>query len=276
MQQLKVCFLGTGSMGSAVLSGLLASGHPTKLVSATTKSEASAERLRAQGISALSLETSPDANELLSADADVVVLGVKPYQLREVLAEIREELPKDAVVISMAAGIELATMASELPEHRNLIRSMPNTPALVRRGVTGLASAAGADPGAMDIANWLFSSVGEVVEVHENQINALSAISGSGPAWIYFLIEKWEEVAVANGFSQSQAAQLVRSTLVGSAELLAATSEEPAELRRQVTSPGGTTERIIATLDQAQLDQLFDAALKAAVARAEEIASDKG
>lgn len=276
MQQLKVCFLGTGSMGSAVLSGLLASGHPTKLVSATTKSEASAERLRAQGISALSLETSPDANELLSADADVVVLGVKPYQLREVLAEIREELPKDAVVISMAAGIELATMASELPEHRNLIRSMPNTPALVRRGVTGLASAAGADPGGMDIANWLFSSVGEVVEVHENQINALSAISGSGPAWIYFLIEKWEEVAVANGFSQSQAAQLVRSTLVGSAELLAATSEEPAELRRQVTSPGGTTERIIATLDQAQLDQLFDAALKAAVARAEEIASDKG
>lgn len=276
MQQLKVCFLGTGSMGSAVLSGLLASGHPTKLVSATTKSEASAERLRAQGISALSLETSPDANELLSADADVVVLGVKPYQLREVLAEIREELPNDAVVISMAAGIELATMASELPEHRNLIRSMPNTPALVRRGVTGLAAGVGADPGAMDIANWLFSSVGEVIEVAENQINALSAISGSGPAWIYFLIEKWEQVAVANGFSQSQAAQLVRSTLVGSAELLAATSEEPAELRRQVTSPGGTTERIIATLDQAQLDQLFDAALKAAVARAEEIASDKG
>lgn len=276
MQQLKVCFLGTGSMGSAVLSGLLASGHPSKLVSATTKSEASAERLRAQGISALSLETSPDANELLSADADVVVLGVKPYQLREVLAEIREELPKDAVVISMAAGIELATMTSELPEHRNLIRSMPNTPALVRRGVTGLAAGVGADPGAMDIANWLFSSVGEVVEVAENQINALSAISGSGPAWIYFLIEKWEQVAVANGFSQSQAAQLVRSTLVGSAELLAATSEEPAELRRQVTSPGGTTERIIATLDQAQLDQLFDAALKAAVARAEEIASDKG
>lgn len=276
MQQLKVCFLGTGSMGSAVLSGLLASGHPSKLVSATTKSEASAERLRAQGISALSLETSPDANELLSADADVVVLGVKPYQLREVLAEIREELPKDAVVISMAAGIDLSTMASELPEHRNLIRSMPNTPALVRRGVTGLAAGVGADPGAMDIANWLFSSVGEVVEVAENQINALSAISGSGPAWIYFLIEKWEQVAVANGFSQSQAAQLVRSTLVGSAELLAATSEEPAELRRQVTSPGGTTERIIATLDQAQLDQLFDAALKAAVARAEEIASDKG
>ena len=276
MQQLKVCFLGTGSMGSAVLSGLLASGHPSKLVSATTKSEASAERLRAQGISALSLETSPDANELLSADADVVVLGVKPYQLREVLAEIREELPKDAVVISMAAGIELATMTSELPEHRNLIRSMPNTPALVRRGVTGLAAGVEADPGAMDIANWLFSSVGEVVEVAENQINALSAISGSGPAWIYFLIEKWEQVAVANGFSQSQAAQLVRSTLIGSAELLAATSAEPAELRRQVTSPGGTTERIIATLDQAQLDQLFDAALKAAVARAEEIASDKG
>ena len=276
MRELKICFLGTGSMGSAVLEGLVTSGHQTKLVSATTKSEASAEKLRAKGISALSLEAAPDANELLSADADVVILGVKPYQIADVLREIKAELPKNAVVISMAAGIELATMAAVLPEHPRLIRSMPNTPALVRRGVTGLAAAASADGEAMEIASWLFSSVGEVVEVAEHQINALSAISGSGPAWIFFLIEKWEQVALANGFTAEQAATLVRSTLIGSAELLAAADAEPAELRRNVTSPGGTTERIIATLNEAKLEELFGRALRAAVARAEEIAKDKG
>ena len=276
MRDLKICFLGTGSMGSAVLEGLVTSVHQTKLVSATTKSEASAEKLRAKGISALSLEAAPDANELLSADADVVILGVKPYQIADLLHEIKAELPKNAVVISMAAGIELATMAAVLPEHPRLIRSMPNTPALVRRGVTGLAAAASADVEAMQIASWLFSSVGEVVEVAEHQINALSAISGSGPAWIFFLIEKWEQVALANGFTAEQAATLVRSTLIGSAELLAAADAEPAELRRNVTSPGGTTERIIATLNEAKLEELFGRALRAAVARAEEIAKDKG
>jgi len=276
MQQLKICFLGTGSMGSAVLQGLVASGHQTKLISATTKSEQSAARLRAGGISALSLETSADANELLSSDADVVVLGVKPYQIADLLSEIRAELPKQAVVISMAAGIELATMAEKLPDHKNLIRSMPNTPALVGRGVTGLAAGSEAAPGAIEIATWLFEAVGEVVEVEEYQINALSAISGSGPAWMYYLVEKWEQVALANGFTQDQAATLVRGTLAGSAELLSSSGEEPAELRRKVTSPGGTTERIIATLEQANLEQLFEAALEAAVARAKEIAGDKG
>ena len=276
MQQLKICFLGTGSMGSAVLQGLVAAGHQTKLISATTRSEESAARLRAEGISALSLESSPDANELLSSDADVVVLGVKPYQIADLLSEIRAELPKQAVVISMAAGIELATMAEKLPDHKNLIRSMPNTPALVGRGVTGLAAGSEAAPGAIEIATWLFEAVGEVVEVEEYQINALSAISGSGPAWMYYLVEKWEQVALANGFTQDQAATLVRGTLAGSAELLSSSGEEPAELRRKVTSPGGTTERIIATLEQANLEQLFEAALEAAVARAKEIAGDKG
>lgn len=275
MQQLKICFLGTGSMGSAVLRGLVAAGHQAKLISATTRSEASAAALRASGISALSLEEAPDANALLSADADVVVLGVKPYQISDVLKEISEELPKDAVVISMAAGIELATIADSLPDHRNLIRSMPNTPSLVGKGVTGLAAWPHSQPGAIDIATWLFESVGDVVAVSEDQINPLSAISGSGPAWVYFILEKWEQVAIAKGFTSEQAATLVRGTLVGAAELLRSSGKEPSELRRNVTSPGGTTERIIATLDQAHLDQLFAAALDAAVARAKEIAANK-
>jgi len=275
MENLKVCFLGTGSMGSAVLRGLIDSGHPVELVSATTKSEQSAANLRALGISALSVEQSPDANSLLSGDADLVVLGVKPYQIVDVLKEIAEELPKNSVVISMAGGIELETMAAALPEHKNLIRSMPNTPAMVGQAVTGLAPHSLASAEALDAADWLFSSVGEVVRVEEGQINALSAISGSGPAWIYFIIEKWEQVAVAKGFTQEQAETLVRSTLFGSAALLADSGEEPSVLRLNVTSPGGTTERIIATLEEANLEELFAKALDAAVNRANEIAAAK-
>ena len=275
MDNLRVCFLGTGSMGSAVLRGLIDSGHPVELISATTKSEESAVSLRAMGVSALSVEQSPDANALLSGDADVVVLGVKPYQIVDVLTEIAEELPKNSVVISMAGGIELKTMASALPEHKNLIRSMPNTPAMVGQAVTGLAPHSTASANALDAAQWLFSSVGEVVKVEEQQINALSAISGSGPAWIYFIIEQWEKVAVSKGFTQEQAETLVRSTLFGSAALLADSGEEPSVLRKNVTSPGGTTERIIATLDEANLEKLFSSALDAAVNRANEIAAAK-
>ena len=275
MDNLRVCFLGTGSMGSAVLRGLIESGHPVELISATTKSEQSAARRRAIGVSALSVEQSPDATALLSGDADVVVLGVKPYQIVDVLTEIAEELPKNSVVISMAGGIELKTMAAALPEHKNLIRSMPNTPAMVGQGVTGLAPHSTASADALDAAQWLFSAVGEVVKVEEQQINALSAISGSGPAWIYFIIEQWEKVAISKGFTKEQAETLVRSTLFGSAALLAESGEEPSVLRKNVTSPGGTTERIIATLDEANLERLFSAALDAAVNRANEIAAAK-
>ncbi|MGA1113672.1 MAG: pyrroline-5-carboxylate reductase [Aquiluna sp.] len=275
MDNLRVCFLGTGSMGSAVLRGLIDSGHPVELISATTKSEKSAVSLRAMGVSALSVEQSPDANALLSGDADVVVLGVKPYQIVDVLTEIAEELPKNSVVISMAGGIELKTMASALPQHKNLIRSMPNTPAMVGQAVTGLAPHSTASADALDAAQWLFSSVGEVVKVEEQQINALSAISGSGPAWIYYIIEQWEKVAISKGFTQEQAETLVRSTLFGSAALLADSGEEPSVLRKNVTSPGGTTERIIATLDEANLEKLFSSALDAAVNRANEIAAAK-
>jgi len=276
VQKLKICFLGTGSMGSAVLQGLLASGYEKKLISATTKSEASALKLREQGISALSIESSKDANQLLSSDAQIVVLGVKPYQIADVLTEIREEVDKEAVIISMAAGIELKTMAEKLPQHKNLIRTMPNTPALVGKGVTGLVGAETASTDAVKAANYLFETVGEVVEVREDQINALSAISGSGPAWLMFIVEKWEEVAISRGFTKEQAAVMVRSTLIGSAELLAQTGEEPAILRKNVTSPGGTTEKIIATLEEANLTKLFDQALQAAANRADEIARSKG
>lgn len=275
MDSLRVCFLGTGSMGSAVMQGLIAAGHPKELVSATTNSKASAEKLRNQGISAMSVEESGDANSLMAGDADLIVLGVKPYQIATVLKEIKGQIGKNAVVISMAAGISLDAIAIELPENPNLVRTMPNTPALVGKGVTGLSSAASCSREAAEAAASLFAAVGAVIEIPESKINPLSAISGSGPAWVYYFIEQWEKVALKEGFSKEQAEIMVRGTFDGALELLANSDAEPAELRRNVTSPGGTTERIIATFDQADLEQIFHAGLRAAVARAEEIANSK-
>lgn len=275
MDSLRVCFLGTGSMGSAVMQGLIAAGHPTELISATTNSKASAEKLRNQGISAMSVEEAADANSLMAGDADLIVLGVKPYQIAAVLREIKDEIGKNAVVISMAAGISLDAIAKELPENPNLVRTMPNTPALVGKGVTGLSTAASCSREAAEAAASLFAAVGSVIEIPESMINPLSAISGSGPAWVYYFIEQWEKVALKEGFSKEQAEIMVRGTFDGALELLANSDAEPAELRRNVTSPGGTTERIIATFDQADLEQIFQAGLRAAVARAEEIANSK-
>ncbi|MFM1779232.1 MAG: hypothetical protein RIS51_377 [Actinomycetota bacterium] len=259
-------------MGSAVLDGLIASGHEPHLISATTRTEVSAKHFRDRGLSALAVETAQDANALLAADADLIVLGVKPYQITEVLEELRGEIGKNAVVISMAAGITLETMSSVLPDNPNIIRTMPNTPALVGNGVTGLAAAQSASREAVSAAIALFEKVGSVIEVSENQINSLSAISGSGPAWVFYFIEQWEAIAQQEGFTKEQAEVLVRETFAGSLKLLSESDETPSQLRKKVTSPGGTTERIIATFDEASLKSIFEAGLKAAVARAEEIA----
>ena len=272
MDKLRVCFLGTGSMGSAVLHGLIASGHPKVLISATTNSADSAAKLRELGISAMAVEESADANALMAADADLIVLGVKPYQISKLLFEIAGEIGKNAVVISMAAGITLEAMAKSLPENPNLIRTMPNTPSLVGKGVTGLSVGPNCSKEAGVAAAELFAAVGAVIEIPEEKINALSAISGSGPAWVYYFIEQWEEIAKAQGFSKAQAQTMVRGTFEGALELLAQADSEPAELRRKVTSPGGTTEQIIKTFDDARLQELFASSLQAAVLRAEEIA----
>ena len=273
MENIRVCFVGTGSMGSAVLKGLLAAGHPAALISATTRSSSSASELRALGVSAMALEEAEDANSLLAGDADLIVLGVKPYQIVEVLGQLNGEIAKNAVVISMAAGISLATMASALPDNQNLIRSMPNTPALVGKGVTGISAGPSCSREALVAAGELFASVGAVVEVPETMINPLSAISGSGPAWVYYFIEQWEAIAIEQGFTKEQAELMVRGTFDGAIELLAHGDSEPSELRRRVTSPGGTTAKIIETFDEAQLKSIFEAGLKAAVLRGEEIAS---
>jgi pyrroline-5-carboxylate reductase len=166
-------------------------------------------------------------------------------------------------------------MEAAVPESVAVIRSMPNTPAIVGRAVTGVARGRRASQAQLNKAVALFETVGKVVILDENQIDELGTVSGSGPAYVFFLIEKFTAAAMELGFDQETAHLLVSETFLGATELLAASGKSPAELRRQVTSPNGTTERAIAQLEAGNLEALFAAATRAALARSKELAAGK-
>lgn len=269
-----VAILGAGSMGGAILSGLLASGTAIEGgVTVTNRSREKAAGLaELEGVTSIALADDADGNLRAVRNAEIVLVGVKPAMVPALLAQIAPALRADAVVVSLAAGVTLATFAGVLGENVAVIRSMPNTPAVVRQAVTGIASGPSVTPEQVDAVRRLFETVGVVVEVPEDQIDALGTISGSGPAYVFLLIEEFTRAAVARGFAESEARLLAEQTFVGAGALLAATGENPAELRRRVTSPGGTTERAIAVLQDAELGAVFTRASDAALARSRELA----
>lgn len=270
-----LAFLGAGSMGGAILQGVMASGIDVDGgVVATNRSVAKAATLAGlEGVTSVALEANAQGNADAAAGARIVLVGVKPAMVPDLLREIRPVLRPDAVVVSLAAGVTLATFAAALGDDVSVIRSMPNTPATVRRAVTGLAAGAAASDEDIVLVRRLFETVGAVVEVPEEQIDALSTISGSGPAYVYLLIEEFTKAAVAKGFAEADARLMVEQTFIGATALLEASGEEPAELRRRVTSPKGTTERAVAVLQDARLDDVFAEATDAALARARELAA---
>ena len=269
-----IAMLGAGSMGRAILSGLLAPGVQVAGIRVTNRSAARAATLAgAPGVTAYATETRADANRLAVEGAQIVLVAVKPAMVRDLLAEIGDSLAAGTVVVSVAAGVTAATMESLLPDSVSVVRAMPNTPAVVGKAVTGVSAGSRTDPEDLSLVRTLFETVGEVVEVPESQLDALSTISGSGPAYVFLLIEALTEAAVQKGFTPAQAATLVNGTFLGAAELLVSSGEEPAELRRRVTSPNGTTERAIAVLAEADLPALFARATDAALARARALAA---
>jgi pyrroline-5-carboxylate reductase len=272
----RIAILGSGSMGTAILSGLLASGFPSENVNITTKTTESAKKLADElGVNALSLEANANANQDAVLNADAVLVAVKPAYVVEVLKEAAQNLNQDALVISVAAGITTESMEAVLPESVAVVRSMPNTPAIVGRAVTGVATGSRVSDDQLETALELFETVGRVVVLPESQIDALSTISGSGPAYVFYLIEQLTEAAQNMGFGEEIAAMLVEETFAGATELLSASGQSPAELRKQVTSPNGTTMQAVAVVEKAELAKLFTKATEAALARAKEIAAGK-
>jgi pyrroline-5-carboxylate reductase len=267
-----IAVLGAGSMGGAILSGLLSPDVTIDGgVRVTNRTVAKARGISGEGVESFALEEMPDANVRAVAGAKVVLIGVKPAMVVDLLREIADALEPDAVVVSVAAGVTTATMESAIAA--SVLRAMPNTPAVVGRAVTGVAAGSRASDEDLALAVALFETVGEVLVVPEEQIDALSTISGSGPAYVFFLIEQLTRTAVGLGFTPEQAATMVQGTFRGASELLAASGEDPAELRRRVTSPKGTTERAVAELEAADLSAVFDRATAAALARAKELAA---
>ncbi|MBT2500691.1 pyrroline-5-carboxylate reductase [Agromyces sp. ISL-38] len=270
-----IAFLGAGSMARAILSGLLQPGVVVDGgIRATNRSAARAAELHdLPGVTSFATETDAAANRTAVAGAKIVVVAVKPAMVPDLLREIADALDPGTVVISVAGGVTVATFESLLPESVSVIRSIPNTPAVVGRAVTGVSAGTRSSDDDLALAVTLFEAVGEVLVVPESQLDALSSISGSGPAYVFYLIEQFTATAVDKGFTPEQAAVMVQGTFRGASELLAASDDSPMELRRRVTSPKGTTERAIAVFEEAALKQTFDRATDAALARAREQAA---
>jgi pyrroline-5-carboxylate reductase len=270
-----LAFLGAGSMGGAILRGVVASGVAVDGgITATNRSTESAAALRdLPGVTSIALEEQPNGNREALASARIVLVGVKPAMVPDLLREIAPHLAADAIVVSLAAGVTLQTFADALGAEAHVIRSMPNTPATVGKAVTGLAAGPASTSADMALVRRLFETVGAVIEVPESQIDALSTISGSGPAYVFLLIEEWTKVGLGLGFSEADARLMAEQTFIGSTALLEASGETPAEMRRRVTSPKGTTERAIAVLQDAHLESTFAEASAAALARARELAA---
>ena len=270
-----IAFLGAGSMARAVLAGLLKpSVTVTGGIRATNRSTAKAAELAGtDGVTAWATETEPNANRLAVAGAGIVIVAVKPAMVPDLLDEIADSLEPGTLVLSVAAGVTIATFEKHLPDSVAVIRSMPNTPAVVGMAVTGLSAGTRSTDEQLALARALFETVGEVLVVPETKLDALSTISGSGPAYVFYLIEQLTQTAIDKGFTAEEAATMVNGTFLGASALLAVSDLGPGELRRQVTSPRGTTERAVQQLETGDLKGLFDRATDAALARARELAA---
>lgn len=275
MQDKSVAILGAGSMGTAILAGMIKAHIKPEHVKVTARRVESAEALAKKfGVTAYATSYQPNANSLAVAGAQVVLLSVKPTYIVEVLDQIKDVIAEDALVISVAAGVTTATIEEHLPQSVAVIRAMPNTPALIKLGVTGISIGSRASQEHLAIATELFNGVGKTLVIPEEQIDALSTISGSGPAYVFYFIEEFIRTAVAQGFTQDEAYLMVTQTFLGASELLVQTQGDPAELRRQVTSPNGTTMKAVAVLEEGNLHDLFFKATTAALNRAKEIAQE--
>ena len=266
----RIAFIGGGNMASAIIGGLIANGLPASQITVVEPFEAARDALKAKfGIDAL-----PAASAALAA-ADLVVWAVKPQTFKDAASAAAAHTTQ-ALHLSVAAGITTDSIAQWLGTGR-IVRAMPNTPALVGKGMTGLFARPEVDAGSQALIERVIGTTGQLVWVDgEAKLNAVTALSGSGPAYVFLFLEAMTQAGVDMGLTAQQAYQLAVATFQGASEL-AARSDEPASvLRERVTSKGGTTYAAITHMQQAGLPQTFIAALRKAEARAQELAHEFG
>ncbi len=262
-----ITFIGGGNMAQALIGGLLKAGSPaSNLIAADPSPEQQALITQTYGIAVQA------DNAAAVSGASAVVLAVKPQVMTEVLNSIRGHLDKNAVVISVAAGITLGTLAQTLGEAQACVRAMPNTPALYGAGIAGLVASKSCRADDRKLAESILAAAGRTVWIsEESQMDAVTAVSGSGPAYFFAFTEHLAEAGMRAGLSPETALKLARQTAIGAGRMLAESDLDPAQLRRQVTSPGGTTEAALKSLAASKMATMIENAVAAATRRAREL-----
>lgn len=260
--------VGAGNMAEAIVRGLLRGGamQADRIVAA----DPSAPR-RELFSQQLGVTVHPSADAV--ADADVILLAVKPQTMTAALESLRTRLDPRTLLVSIAAGISTASIERTLGESRafRVVRAMPNTPMLVGEGAVGIAAGRHATPADLAVARKLFESSAVVIEVPEDKIDAVTALSGSGPAYVFFLVEQMTRAGVELGLGEADAELLARRTAAGAGLMVKLSPESPGELRRRVTSPGGTTQAAIEHLERRGWPTITREAIRAAEARGREL-----
>lgn len=256
-------------MASSIIGGLIAKGYPGDLICACDPSEAQLARLG----DTVPIRTTTDNREAV-ATADIIILAVKPQVMQQVLAPLSDLVQQNQpLVISIAAGITIANLLNWLGADLPVVRTMPNTPALVKQAATGLYANPWVSADQKKSAELIFNAVGIACWFeNEADLDVVVALSGSGPAYYFLVMEAMEKAAVQLGLSAAAARQLTLQTALGAAQLALQSDDSPEELRRKVTSPGGTTQAAIASFEEAGLEDLFARAMKAAYDRSIELA----
>lgn len=269
---MNITLIGGGNMARALLGGLLAHGHsPGALKVVEVDAEA-----RAAVAARFRVAAFGEIEEPAVGSADVVVIAVKPHHVRTVALDLAGLL-EGQVVLTIAAGIRLVDLCRWLRGYRRLVRAMPNTPALIGAGIAGLFALPGVDGDGRRRAAAVLEAVGATLWCErEEDLDAVTAVSGSGPAYVFYFVEALEAAARELGFEPAQARRLAVATFSGAMRLVEQSESEPAVLRAQVTSKGGTTERAIAALEEARVRQAILTAVKAAAARAQEMGAQYG
>lgn len=261
-----IAIFGAGVMGETLLSGLLRAGHPTgDLVITERRPERAAELVERYGVRVLENIEAADV-------ADTLVLVVKPQDMESLLAEIHDHVRDGNLVVSLAAGITTGFLEERLPQGRAVVRVMPNTPALVDQGMAAVSAGHYCSDDQLAEAQRLLAATGKVVDVPEKMQDAVTAISGSGPAYIFYVVEAMIEAGVVLGMPRVTATELVVQTLYGAATMIRETGQHPTVLREQVTSPGGTTAAALRTLDDHKVRAAFITAMEKAARRSAELA----
>jgi pyrroline-5-carboxylate reductase len=265
----RIAILGVGKLGESLLAGLLSSGSskPGDIVVTARREERLREVADRHGVKATA--SNPEA----VADAELIVIAVKPQDFDALLGEIGGLIVPEQTVLSVAAAIRTAQIEARLAPGVPVVRAMPNAPALVHEGIAGICAGAHATEAHLDLAEDVLTHVGAVVRVPETYMDAVTAVSGSGPAYFALLAEAMIEAGILLGLGRETSTQLVVQTMLGTAKLLRDENVHPVELREAVTSPGGTTIRAIQVLEQAGVRAAFLNAIQAAMERSKELAA---